>query len=115
MAAVVTAKCLVQSKYAENSQTTQYTATGLRTIIDKFTVSNNSGSLATIAVNVVPSGGTAGATNLITPAVGIASGTVYSASEMVGRVLNPGDFISTIAGTASALVLRVEGREVSGN
>ncbi len=112
MVATVTAACLVQSKYAENAQTTQYTATGKRAIVDKFTVSNNSGSNATIAINVVPSGGSAGASNLITPTVTIASGTVYSAPEMVGRVLMAGDFISTLAGTATALVIRAEGREI---
>lgn len=115
MVAVTVAKCLLESKYAEAAQTTQVTAAAAtRLIVDKFTVSNNSGAVATIAINVVPSGGSAGASNLITPPVGIASGTVYSASEMVGRVLNAGDFISTVAGTGSALVIRIEGREISG-
>jgi hypothetical protein len=32
---------------------------------------------------------------------------------LVGQVLNPGSFISTIAGTASAINMRVSGREVT--
>jgi hypothetical protein len=33
----VTVKVLIPSKQAENAQTTQYTATNCKTIIDKFT------------------------------------------------------------------------------
>jgi hypothetical protein len=111
----VTAKCLVETKYAENAQTTQYTApAGTRVIIDKCTASNNSGANQTIAVNVVPSGGTAGASNLIYPATTITNaGAPELFPGLVGRVLNPGDFISTIASAGSAIVLRIEGREVT--
>ena len=35
------------------------------------------------------------------------------APTKVSQVLNPGDFISTIAGTASAINMRVSGREVT--
>ncbi|MDB4278428.1 hypothetical protein N9917_02360 [Deltaproteobacteria bacterium] len=109
----VTPKVLIESKYAENSQTTQYTADNVKTYIDKFSVSNNSGAVATIAVNLVVSAGAAGATNLILPAKSIADGEVYTCPELVGQVLDAGGFISTIAGTGSALVIRASGREVS--
>jgi hypothetical protein len=112
----VIAKCLLETKYAENSQTTQYTCpAGTRTIIDKITASNNSGANQTLAINVVPSGGSAGASNLIVPAktiVDTASPELFPG--IVGRVLNPGDFISTLASAASAIVIRIEGREISG-
>jgi hypothetical protein len=112
----VVAKCLVETKYAENAQTTQYTApAGTRVIIDKITASNNSGANQTLAINVVPNGGSAGASNLIVPAktiVDTASPELFPG--MVGRVLNAGDFISTLASAASAIVIRIEGREISG-
>jgi hypothetical protein len=38
---------------------------------------------------------------------------VYTFPELVGQVLNRGDFISTLAGTASAINMRVSGREVT--
>lgn len=112
----VTAKCLVETKYAENAQTTQYTApTGTRVIIDKFTATNASGANQTIAVNVVPSGGTAGASNLVIPAVTIVNNDPPNLMPgLVGRVLNPGDFISTLPSAASAIVIRIEGREIAG-
>jgi hypothetical protein len=107
----VQAKCLLESKYAENSQTTQVTsAAGVRTIVDKFTGYNGTASAVTLTVNLVPSGSAAGASN-VKVARTIAAGETYTFPEMVGQVLNAGDFISTIAGTASAIVIRVSGRE----
>jgi len=109
----VSVKVLVPAKYAESSQTTQYTATGLTAIIDKFTATNISGSAATISVNLVTLAGSAGNTNLITKTKTLAASEVYTFPELVGQVLGPGDFISTIAGTASAINIRVSGREVT--
>lgn len=109
----VTVKVLVPAKYAEATQVTQYTATGVTTIIDKFTATNISGSAATISVNLVTTAGTAGNTNLITKTKTLQPSEVYTFPELVGQVLGSGDFISTIAGTASAINIRVSGREVT--
>ena len=109
----VTVKVLVPAKYAENSQTTQYTATGVTAIIDKFTATNISASAATISVNLVTSAGSAGSNNLITKTKTLQASEVYTFPELVGQVLGTGDFISTIAGTASAIDIRVSGREVT--
>jgi hypothetical protein len=109
----VTVKVLVPAKYAENAQTTQYTANGVTAIIDKFTATNISASAATISVNLVTSAGSAGNTNLITKTKTLQPSEVYTFPELVGQVLGSGDFISTIAGTASAINIRVSGREVT--
>lgn len=109
----VTVKVLVPAKFAENSQTTQYTATGVTAIIDKFTATNISATAATISVNLVTSAGSAGNTNLITKTKTLQASEVYTFPELVGQVLGINDFISTIAGTASAINIRVSGREVT--
>jgi hypothetical protein len=109
----VTVKNLVPSKDVANSQTTQYTANGVTTIIDKFTATNYSASAATISVNLVTVSFSAGNSNLITKTKTLQPSEVYTFPELVGQVLNPGDFISTIAGTASAINMRVSGREVT--
>lgn len=109
----VTVKVLVPAKTVENSQTTQYTATGVTTIIDKFTATNYSAAAATISVNLVTVAGSAGNNNLITKTKTLQPAEVYTFPELVGQVLNAGDFISTIAGTASAINMRVSGREVT--
>jgi hypothetical protein len=109
----VTVKNLVPSKDVANSQTTQYTAAGVTTIIDKFTATNYSATAATISVNLVTVSGSAGNSNLITKTKTLQPSEVYTFPELVGQVLNPGDFISTIAGTATAINMRVSGREVT--
>ena len=109
----VTVKNLVPSKDVANTQTTQYTANGVTTIIDKFTATNYSASAATISVNLVTVAGSAGNSNLITKTKTLQASEVYTFPELVGQVLGNGDFISTIAGTASAINMRVSGREVS--
>lgn len=109
----VTVKVLIPAKIAESSQTTQYTAAGVTTIIDKFTATNYSASAATISVNLVTGATTAGDANLITKTKTLQPSEVYTFPELVGQVLMPSSFISTIAGTASAINIRSSGREVS--
>jgi hypothetical protein len=109
----VTVTVLIPAKTAENTQTTQYTAAGVTTIIDKFTATNYSASAATISVNLVTSGGSAGNANLITKTKTLQPSEVYTFPEIVGQVLLPSGFISTIAGTASAINIRASGREVT--
>jgi hypothetical protein len=109
----VTVKVLIPAKTAESTQTTQYTASGVTTIIDKFTATNYSASAATISVNLVTGATTAGDSNLITKTKTLQPSEVYTFPELVGQVLMPSSFISTIAGTASAINIRSSGREVS--
>ena len=109
----VSVKVLVAAKTVENSQTTQYTATGVTAIIDKFTATNYSATAATISVNLVTAAGSSGNQNLITKTKTLQPAEVYTFPELVGQVLGVGDFISTIAGTASAINMRVSGREVT--
>jgi hypothetical protein len=109
----ITVKVLIPAKTAEATQTTQYTASGVTTILDKFTATNFSGTAATISVNLVTSADTAGNQNLITKTKTLQPSEVYTFPELVGQVLMAGGFISTIAGTASAINIRASGREVS--
>ena len=109
----VTVKVLIPAKIAEATQTTQYAATGVTTIIDKFTATNYSAVAATISINLVTVSGSAGNLNLITKTKTLQPSEVYTFPEIVGQVLNPGDFISTIAGTATSINIRASGREVS--
>ena len=109
----VTVKVLVPAQTAANTQSTVYTATGVTAIIDKFTATNYSANAATISVNLVTVSGSAGNDNLIVKTKTLQASETYTFPELVGHVLNPGGFISTIAGTASAINIRVSGREVT--
>ena len=109
----VTVKVLVPAKIAEATQTTQYTATNVTAIIDKFTATNYSASAATLSVNLVTAADTAGNQNLIIKTKTLQPAETYTFPELVGQVLSTSGFISTLAGTASAINIRVSGREVS--
>jgi hypothetical protein len=106
-------KVLIPAKQAENSQTTQYTAVNVKAIIDKFTVTNTSANNVTFSCNLVTVSGSAGASNLIVDSRTIVPDETYTCPELVGQALEPGGFISTIAGTATSLTIRASGREIS--
>ena len=109
----VYAKVLIPAKIAENAQTTQYTASGVTTIIDKFTATNYSANAATISVNLVTLSDTAGNQNLIVKTKSLQPAETYTFPEIVGQILAPNGFISTIASTASAINIRASGREIT--
>jgi hypothetical protein len=109
----VTVSVLIPAKIAEATQQTQYTSNNVKTIIDKFTATNFSGSVATISVNIVTTAGTAGNENLITKTKTLQPTEVYTFPELVGQVMNSGDFISTLAGTVTAINIRASGRQIT--
>jgi hypothetical protein len=109
----VTIKVLIPAKQAENTQTTQYTATNCKTIIDKFTATNTTAGNVAISVNLVTSGGSAGVTNLIVDARSLAPDETYTFPELVGQALDPSGFISTLASAATSLTIRANGREIT--
>lgn len=109
----VTAKVLISPKQAEGTQATQYTATNVRAIIDKFTATNTAVGAITLSVNLVSIGGVAGDTNLIVKNKSIAAGETYTFPELVGQILESGSYISTIASAATSITIRASGREVT--
>ena len=109
----VYAKVLIPAKIAENAQTTQYTSSGVTTIIDKFTATNYSALAATISVNLVTFSDTAGNQNLIVKTKSLQPAETYTFPEIVGQTLAQGGFISTIASAATSINIRASGREIT--
>jgi hypothetical protein len=109
----VTVRVLIPAKIAEATQVTQYTANNVTTIIDKFTATNYSATAATISVNLVTVAGSAGDANLIVKTKTLQPTETYTFPEIVGAALRAGDFISTIAGTATSINIRANGREIT--
>ena len=109
----VTVKVLIPAKIAESSQTTQYTATNVTTIIDKFQATNYSAGAVTLSVNLVTAGDTAGNQNLFPKTKSLAAGETYCFPEIVGSSLAPSGFISTIASAATSISIRASGREIT--
>ena len=110
----VTPTVLVPPLQMQATQTTQYsTPASTRAIIDKATVTNTDTVNRTFSVNLVQVGGSAGNSNLIIDDRTVVPGETYLCPELVGQVLEAGSFISTIASAATALTLRVSGREIT--
>jgi hypothetical protein len=109
----VNVKVLIPAKQAEGSLTTQYTASNCRAVIGKFTATNITDFNVTIGVNLVTEAGAPNSTNLVVSNRSIAPGETYTFPELVNQSLEPGGFISTIAGTGAALVIRASGREIT--
>jgi hypothetical protein len=109
----VNIRVFVPSKIVEASQTTQYTSVGSTSIIDKFTATNFSAASVSINVNLVTPETIVGNENLIVKNRVLRPNETYLFPELVGQILMPNGFISTLAGTASAVNIRVSGREIT--
>lgn len=105
---------LIARKYAENVQAGQYTApASTKTIVDKFTATNISAGTVVLSVNIVGSGASASPSNRVMSLRSIGPGECYQCPEVVGQMLEPGAYISTLCNTASALTLSASGREIT--
>jgi hypothetical protein len=104
---------IIPAKNMENAQTTQYVATGVTTIIDKFTATNFSSGMVNVSVNLAAVGTATGNDNLIVKTRTLQPGETYTFPEIVGHTLPSGGFVSTLASAAAAVNLRASGREIS--
>jgi hypothetical protein len=104
---------IIPAKNMENAQTTQYVATGVTTIIDKFTATNFSSSMVNVSVNLAAVSEATGNSNLIVKTRTLQPGETYTFPEIVGHTLPSGGFVSTLASAAAAVNLRASGREIS--
>ena len=114
----ITVSNLIPAKFVENVQTTQYTVDApndSRTVVtlDNFTLTNISSSDVVFSCNLVLSGESPSNSNKVLSGRVIAPGETYLCPELVGKVLREGSYISTIAGTANALVMSVSGRIIN--
>ena len=110
----VTAKCLAQAAYVSSSGASIYApAASTKAIIDKLTVTNVSGSDRTLSIYLVPSGGSAGDSNLIVKTATVTAGATSDFSQIQNQILNSGDQLYLLSSASSALVARASGREIT--
>jgi len=69
----------------------------------KSTATNDTTTPDTVTFYLVPSGGTAGVTNLILNTKAIGNKETYECPEVVGQILEAGDTIQGLAGTADQI------------
>jgi hypothetical protein len=109
--AVYTPKRLGSITQLGTSNSTIYTATGVKAVIKEILIANTTATAATVTVNLVPAAGTASQSNEI-----LCSLTLSGYSTLTfkcSQVLEIGDFLVAKAGTASALNIIVSGVEVA--
>lgn len=81
---------------AANTETTAYTVPASSSLkVATATLCNTTAAAVTVAVSIVPSGGTAGVANRVVSGYQIAANDTLSLSEILGGALmGPGDFVS---------------------
>lgn len=82
-----------------------------KVILKQIILANTSSASATVAISLVPSGGTAGAANRIVPDVSVGANSVVTID--LSQVMEPGDFLSAVQGTAEAVTVTISGVVVS--
>jgi hypothetical protein len=106
----VTTRAIYETAALLAAQSTLYTSTGVRTIIDKITVYAT--NVCTVTINLVPSGGSAATANVMATKT-FAVGEAYIWPEIVGHTLEPGDFVSVLSSAAPGGNIRISGRQVT--
>ncbi len=109
----VTAKNLVEGSIIPNADTVVYTApANTTTIIDKVTTANYDVTSRVVTISIVASGASVGDAYYIAKRT-LAAKETYIWPEVVGQILNAGDFVSVIASNATGINLRMSGREIT--
>lgn len=94
--------------FLPTSDTTQYTCPAATTTrIASCTITNTTGSSATVTLSVVKSGGSSGASNRVLAAMTLTANQELSLGELCW--LSPGDFISAFSNTGSAVSIVMTG------
>ena len=89
------------------SAATYYTApANTRSIIKKLTFTNTSGGALTVTVYLVPSGGTASATNTLVSAQSIGAGECWECYPAQGQVLQTGGTLQANASAATSITIQ---------
>lgn len=108
-----TLKSLYSGQLAATAATLYTCPTATRCRVLAATACNDTTTTTTATLYVVQSGDTAGVTNLVVNAAGLASQEALTLDELVGHILEPGDFISGLAGDADQVTLTISGVEVT--
>lgn len=105
-------KDIIKSRPLNIAQTTQYVASNVICIIDKFTLTNTGANSVTVTINLIPNGDAPSVDNAVMFSRIIGVGEAYTCPEIVGHVLSSGSYISTSANN-TGIVVRASGREIS--
>jgi hypothetical protein len=107
-------KQLVATQLLTAAAATYYTAPDLTTAeIGAATATNTGGTVRTVTVHIVASGGAAAAGNKIVQTRTVPANSSVQLWEMIGQKVPPGSFISALASAATEIALTIGGYEVT--
>jgi hypothetical protein len=110
----VTAKRLITPAQLTTSAATYYTTpANTRTVIKKLTLTNSTTTPRLVTVYLVPSGGTAGATNILTSTRTVGANQTWDCTDAQGHVLEAGATIQALADGATAVTIHGSGVEIA--
>lgn len=107
-------KRLVDGSQLTTSAATYYTATNVRSRIDSCALTNTTGGAVTATLHLVPSGGSASASNRVLSAYSIAAGQTYVPPGIIGQWIESGGTLQALASSATSISLVASGVEYSG-
>lgn len=111
--AISAPKRLVSGSQLTASLATYYTTpANTRTIITKLTLTNTTGTPRTVDIHLIPSGGSATASNQVVDAYLVPANDQKVVYEAVGHVLEAGGFLQAVADAATAVTIIASGVEV---
>lgn len=108
----ITAQALIPPKFASTVLTADYTAAA-KTIVDAFTVTNVSGGAAQVTIHAVSPGDAPVDANCIVKQRVVAVNESYTATPMLGQVVESGAAIWCVSTAGNALVLFASGRVIT--
>ena len=93
---------------------TIYTApAGTTSIVTFANCTNESASSETFTIHIVQSGGSLADTNIYADTLPLGQGVTKLVTNVLGAILDPGDFIIAFGSTADALNLKLGIKEIS--
>lgn len=108
--AITPARLIAGSQIAA-SATTYYTATNKKARIDAMTLCNTTGGAITVDIHLVPSGGSATASNQILQDYSVAANSAVVVTQAIGHWLEAGGTIQASASAATSVTLVASGVE----
>lgn len=107
-------KRLVSGSQLTGSAATYYTATNVSARIDNCVLTNTTSGAVTATLHLVPSGGSASASNMILDAYSIAAHTSYVPPGIIGQWIESGGTLQALASAATSITMVVSGVEFTG-
>lgn len=105
----VTAKRLVNGSQLTGAAAAYYTAPALtKAVVKNANVCNSTGGAISLTLYLVPSGGTADATNILISARSIAAGAVDRCPEVVNQVIEAGGSLQALGANLTLVASGVE-------